>query len=352
MYNSPNLPLSYKKIIKKSFVPIFATLSVSFFIGVIVYVTSGVRSNVVTYAVLWALLFDLIVISAIVGYQYLYYKFYYYSFEEDKAEIKKGVVAIATGHVRYGKIQNIYVDQDILDRIFGLYDVHYETAGEVSRFYSHVDGLNRENSELLVSFLNKKVQGGTTNISQMENGTEPAESIAQEVPGDAQVYTRDEIPLEKRYVYSMFISGTFGLFILAALSIYFSLNPVEGRRSDADDVVAFAVWSVLLSLVIIGWFIFSKIWYKNFYFKFDSQGGIIRSRVFVEKSTYIYYNRIQNVNVSQSIIDRILKLKQVKIETAAESTKGASIVVPGLNEENAELLRTFLIEKSRKYQSV
>jgi uncharacterized membrane protein YdbT with pleckstrin-like domain len=349
MYNSQNLPLSPKKVFKKSLLPVLATLSTSFFIGVMVYLMSDGTNNL-AYAMLWALLFDLIVISAIVGYQYLYYKFYYYSFEEDNAEIKKGVVAVATGHVRYEKIQNIYLDQDILDSIFGLYDVHYETAGEMSRFYSHVDGLNRENSEILVSFLNEKVSGGNANATQLSSKAANEEVIGQEITDNMPVYTRDEIPLEKRYILSMFITGSFGLFFVAAVFIYASLNPTQGQ--DAGDGIAYNIYAILMPLVILGLFIFVKVWFKNFYFKFDSQGGIIRSRVFVEKSTYIYYNRIQNVNVSQNVIDRILKLKQVKIETAAESTKSASIVIPGLNEENAELLRTFLIEKSRKYQSV
>lgn len=104
---------------------------------------------------LTVIVLDLIATSI---YHYLYYKLYYYNFTDEGAEIRKGVVSRQTGHVQYDRIQNIYIDQDFLDRIFGLYDIHYETAGEKSAFYSHVDGLNKENAEKLVAFLSKRVE--------------------------------------------------------------------------------------------------------------------------------------------------------------------------------------------------
>lgn len=121
----------------------------------------------------------------------------------DGAEIKKGVISNATGHVRYGKIQNIFVDQDFLDRVFGLYDVHYETAGESSDFYSHVDGLEKENADKLVKFLNERVQN-----KGYQNPQTTSIAVEKEVEGatinenDQRVLTRENMPIEKKIIFA------------------------------------------------------------------------------------------------------------------------------------------------------
>lgn len=161
MYNSQNLPLSKKKIFKKSFglvLALFLALLVLIGFGMLVMFSNGDEKTVqqFSFAIVIAILVDIFAIGGVIYYQYLYYKLYYYNFEDDSAEIKKGVVSVSTGHVRYGKIQNIFVDQDIFDRILGLYDVHYETAGETSGNYSHVDGMEKENADKLKDFLMEK----------------------------------------------------------------------------------------------------------------------------------------------------------------------------------------------------
>ncbi len=142
MYDSQNLPLSPLKVVKKTirrwlfwalFVLPFLYLSISSWYGISMF---GV-----------AFLLLLPIMFVIVIYEYYYYKLYYYNFAEDRAEIRKGVISRATGHVHYERLQNIYIDQDFLDRIFRLYDIHYETAGKTSDFYSHVDGLNKINAD-------------------------------------------------------------------------------------------------------------------------------------------------------------------------------------------------------------
>lgn len=49
----------------------------------------------------------------------------------------------------YEKLQDVYVDQDVFDRIFRLYDVHVSTATFMSGFEAHIDGVNKENAEAI-----------------------------------------------------------------------------------------------------------------------------------------------------------------------------------------------------------
>jgi membrane protein YdbS with pleckstrin-like domain len=50
-------------------------------------------------------------------------------------------------------LQDVYVDQDILDRIFSLYDVHVSSATIISGNLSHIDGLNKENAQAIKNLI-------------------------------------------------------------------------------------------------------------------------------------------------------------------------------------------------------
>lgn len=73
--------------------------------------------------------------------------------------IAKGVFSRNEVTLPMNRIQDVYVDQDILDRIFGLYDVHVSSATAASGFLSHIDGVNKANSEALKELLLDAVHG-------------------------------------------------------------------------------------------------------------------------------------------------------------------------------------------------
>jgi membrane protein YdbS with pleckstrin-like domain len=77
----------------------------------------------------------------------------------------KGVISRNRISIRYEKIQNIFVDQDFLDRIFKLYDVHIATADVQSATVAHIDGVSKENADRLKSILDEKIK-----IRQKGNG--------------------------------------------------------------------------------------------------------------------------------------------------------------------------------------
>ena len=61
----------------------------------------------------------------------------------------------------------------------------------------------------------------------------------------------------------------------------------------------------------------------------------------------IPYNRVQNVDISRSILERILGLSTLQIQTAGKSgVVGAESVLPGLSQEIAESLRDELIKRA------
>ncbi len=79
-------------------------------------------------------------------YQHLYFKRYFYDMDDDNIIIRKGVFAQKEITLPFSRITDVYVDQDILDVLFGLYDVHISTPTQESGRFAHIDGVNKAGS--------------------------------------------------------------------------------------------------------------------------------------------------------------------------------------------------------------
>ncbi|MBI4144040.1 PH domain-containing protein [Candidatus Woesearchaeota archaeon] len=82
------------------------------------------------------------------AYEYAYFQAYYYTDSSSVLSVRKGVFWISTKTIPYNKIQHVFVDQDIFDRVLGLYDIHLSTAS-TSETEIHIDGLTQEYAEAL-----------------------------------------------------------------------------------------------------------------------------------------------------------------------------------------------------------
>lgn len=82
-------------------------------------------------------------------YQGEYYKKYFYDIKDDFLTIRKGVFTPNETVLPYDKLQDVYIDQDIFDRVFRLCDVHVSTATVMSGVQAHIDGLSMENGKTL-----------------------------------------------------------------------------------------------------------------------------------------------------------------------------------------------------------
>lgn len=144
-------PLEKIKPLKKTFGPAFGWLIV-FAIFIFTFSATGFVNGVFISIALYIL----IVLASYV-FQYYYFKSYFYNATKDTLVIKKGVFTKNEINLPFKRIQDVYVDQDILDRIFGLYDVNVSSATAISAYLSHIDGLNKENSEKVKKLIMKAV---------------------------------------------------------------------------------------------------------------------------------------------------------------------------------------------------
>jgi len=151
-------PLSYKKIMKKTIANTIAiTLLFLVIWGFLVYMLNtlgqGITSGwfgITTFGI-FGLLFFVILFTYL--YERWYFAVYFYDLANDFIQIKKGPITPREITIPYERIQDVYVDQDIFDRIFGLYDVHLSSATVSSGMEAHIDGVDKKGAEGLRAIL-------------------------------------------------------------------------------------------------------------------------------------------------------------------------------------------------------
>lgn len=84
--------------------------------------------------------------------------------------------------------------------------------------------------------------------------------------------------------------------------------------------------SVFIGLIILS-FIFSIIKWFNKKYSIDSKKVILDEGVFISKHREIPFNKIQTINISQTIKQRLFSLASIKIDTGNSSTTGSEISI-------------------------
>ena len=115
---------------------------------------------------------------------------FHYSLEEKFLDVKQGVISKKHKNIPYGVIQNVFVKQDVFDRIFGLAHLKIENAslggGKVKKIKSfsltsgssnsesvgasgnkiNIPGLKKQNAEELKSLILQKIKENPIEDSQ------------------------------------------------------------------------------------------------------------------------------------------------------------------------------------------
>lgn len=141
-------PLQPQKVVKKTLAQLLSLLSgvvlTSFFFWGLLIAALGAST-----AAGLLLLGTGIAGLAIYAYEHIYFGRYYYHLDEEHLVIRKGVFTYGETTLPYARIQDVFVDQDVLDQTFGLYDLHVSTATLQSAANAHIDGLSFSGAEAI-----------------------------------------------------------------------------------------------------------------------------------------------------------------------------------------------------------
>ncbi|MEQ8909608.1 MAG: PH domain-containing protein [Vicingaceae bacterium] len=97
-----------------------------------------------------------------------------------------------------------------------------------------------------------------------------------------------------------------------------------------------------IGLVFIGLLVVAILTYRNFYFYALGDAFIIEKGVFSREKVNVPFERIQTVNINQNIIQRILGVVGLKIDTAGSS--GQELEIAALPKSVARHIQSFLME--------
>ncbi len=162
------IPLQKRKILKKSFGSITKVVIGAIIGTVIIYMLlygdvvelppklAQSAYNKAYLMFLWFVLISTMLFSRMI-YQILYFLTYFYDMDQNNVVIRKGVVTKREITLPFSKITDVYVDQDLLDVLLGLYDVHISTPTVESGVFAHVDGVNKKGASLLRKMILEKV---------------------------------------------------------------------------------------------------------------------------------------------------------------------------------------------------
>lgn len=159
------IPLQKRKILKQNLHGVFGALTVwGLFtaLGLILINIGILRMPPAAQAgivIRWFAVLGLLLIWKL-GYPILYFITYFYDIEGENLVIRKGVVATKEVTLPFSRITDVYVDQDMLDVVFGLSDLHISTPTAESGQFAHIDGLSRKGAaalrELILKNISKK----------------------------------------------------------------------------------------------------------------------------------------------------------------------------------------------------
>lgn len=149
-------PLSTKKIFKKTLASTLVWIILALILWGILAATlsSGTDTGgwlAISTVGIFGFLFFIILVTWL--YQRWYWAVYFYDLTSDYIVIKKGPITPQEITIPYERVQDVYVDQDLLDRMLGLYDVHLSSATISSGMAAHIDGVEKQASDGLRAML-------------------------------------------------------------------------------------------------------------------------------------------------------------------------------------------------------
>ncbi len=118
------------------------------------------------------------------------------------------------------------------------------------------------------------------------------------------------------------------IFISALLYLLFSSTKASIMWITQDQLPYYIFGAALLALAIHTTYI--EIEYANFFYILGDEELIVRHGVFSTERVLIPYAKIQNVNVSRNVLNRILGTATLKIETAGGNPGEAEATIPSV----------------------
>ena len=157
-----------------------------------------------------------------------------------------------------------------------------------------------------------------------------------------------------------FLETAFVIIIPIFFLILFIINQIFSSEKfnntgDASYTIQESYFILLFFIfILVLLFIWNKLTYNYYKYELTDNGFRKESGVIIKKYTTIPYEKIQNVDIHRGILERILQISTLKIQTAGYSSYNSSSLInteaegllPGVSHKEAEEIRDELIRRS------
>ena len=249
------------------------------------------------------------------AYQLVYYQRFEYDLSGDTLDIASGVVSRRNREIPIGRVQNVDISRNVVQRALGLAQINLETAGgsstEASLRYVSVEEAERLRSEL----------------GRLKRGATPTETVDPEPERELFAVTGKELVL----------LGLIGI-DLRLLSFVTVLLPVISpslRERFADPLVGLAVTAPLAAaaVVAVAALISGAIALTSYYgFRLSRRNDeLLYERGLLQRfSGTIPLEKVQTLSISENFLARRLGYASLAVETAgyAPSDEGSQSAIP------------------------
>ncbi|MFC4269576.1 PH domain-containing protein [Polaribacter marinivivus] len=127
--------------------------------------------------------------------------------------------------------------------------------------------------------------------------------------------------------------------------LFFAIKDFSKFSKIGENYIYLGILVVLLFFFIRAFLI-----YKNFLFKIDNNHFILQQGIISKTNTSIPFHRIQNINFKQNLVQQIINVYEVSIETAGSTD--TEIAIKALNFEDANNLKSVILDSKEINESV
>lgn len=287
----------------------------SFFFVIYLYV---IRANSVSPITKYGRILFLIIIGLTlfsIIYKWFTHK---YKVVDNSFHLYKGLFSKSERTIPFSKVQNVNRHTSLFHRIFKMTSIHFETAitGENSTVEFEV--ISRKEAEEMKEYL-KNIDQDATDLNQ-----ESIDSNSEVVQRDPDRVIHFQ-PTKRETLKASFTSLSFLVLIPLIGSLYYSLDEIfqiEGVAKDFFEwtisswwVIAIIVMAILLASIAFG-IIRTFIKYGKYDISSDADYIYITKGVIDETAFSISKEKVQAIEIEQTMMKRLLGLAGVKLRSA------------------------------------
>lgn len=139
------------------------------------------------------------------------------------------------------------------------------------------------------------------------------------------------------------------VWVILMLVAGLTLNDIMGIEKEMFPIFFFT----LIVLLLLPYLVWIELNYHNYTYQFRKKRLVIRKGVLNKERTVIPYTQIQNININRNVLQRMLGIATIKIETAGTNPWESEGIIDGLGDYHRFIHHAMeLVERSKRGGSV